>query len=59
VLFRPSPIDRDTRAKKIALTLVRGGYDVVILTPVSPGESTDERRLGPVRVLPVVLSTAF
>ena len=50
VLFRPSPIDRDTRAKKIALTLARGGYDVVVLTPVVPGESTDERRLGPVRV---------
>ncbi len=59
VLFRPSPIDRDTRAKKIALTLARGGYDVVVLTPVVPGESTDERRLGPVRVLPVVLSTTF
>ena len=59
VLFRPSPIDRDTRAKKIALTLARGGYDVVVLTPVAPGESTDERRLGPVRVLPVVLSTTF
>ncbi len=59
VLFRPSPIDRDSRAKKIALTLARGGYDVVVLTPVSPGESMDERRLGPVRVLPVVLSTTY
>jgi glycosyltransferase involved in cell wall biosynthesis len=59
LLFRSSPIDRDTRAKKIALTLARAGYDVVVLTPVSPGESTDERRLGPVRVVPVVLSTTF
>jgi len=59
VLFRPSPIDRDTRAKKIALTLARGGYDVVVLTPVSRGESTQERFLGPVRVVPVVLSTTF
>ncbi|HEX3002624.1 MAG TPA: glycosyltransferase family 4 protein [Angustibacter sp.] len=57
VLFRPSPIDRDTRAKKIALTLARGGYDVVVLTPVRPGEPRDERRLGPVRVLPVLLET--
>lgn len=59
VLFRPSPIDRDTRAKKVALTLARGGYDVVVLTPVLRGESTDERWIGPVRVVPVVLGTTY
>jgi glycosyltransferase involved in cell wall biosynthesis len=53
VLFRPSPIDRDTRAKKTALTLHRGGYDVVVLSAVDADAPADELCLGPVRVLQV------
>lgn len=51
------PLDRDTRARKFAATLARGGYDVVILSPVATGSDTTESTMGEVRVLPVVVST--
>ncbi len=58
VLFRPNPIDSDSRAKKFAETLQRLGYEAVVLSPVAPGEPTDERWLGQVRVVPVVVDTS-
>ena len=44
--------------RRLGLTLSRLGYDVVALTPVSPGESADEQSLGSVRVVPVPVGTA-
>jgi len=58
VLFRQSGIDADTRAKKFALTLARLGYEPILLAPVAPGDPLTERRLGPVRVIPVEIGTA-
>jgi glycosyltransferase involved in cell wall biosynthesis len=57
VLFRPSSIERDTRAKKVALTLHRAGYDVTVLSVVAVGEPLEEQSLGPVKVVPVALRT--
>lgn len=57
VLFRPMPLDRDTRAKKFAATLARGGYDVIILSPVETGADLAEKRMGSVRIVPVAVST--
>jgi hypothetical protein len=51
VLFRHSSIDRDTRAKKFALTLQRSGFDVVIVSTESPGSPSGEARLGTIPVL--------
>lgn len=57
VLFRPMPLDRDTRAKKFAATLARGGYDVVVLAPVNTGSDTTEQAMGGVRIIPVPVGT--
>lgn len=57
VLFRANRIDTDTRAKKWALTLDRLGYEVIVLDPISESDDATERRLGGVRVLPVVVGT--
>lgn len=51
VLFRHSSIDRDTRAKKFALTLQRSGFDVVIVSTETPGSPSGEARLGTIPVL--------
>jgi glycosyltransferase involved in cell wall biosynthesis len=51
------PLDRDTRARKFAATLARGGYEVIILSPVATGADTTESTMGRVRVVPVVVST--
>ncbi|MEO8556422.1 MAG: hypothetical protein ABI474_07100, partial [Actinomycetota bacterium] len=51
VLFRHAPVPRDTRAKKLALTLARAGYDVTIVSAEGPAASPGESRLGPVRVV--------
>ncbi|WP_461045851.1 glycosyltransferase family 4 protein [Terrabacter koreensis] len=51
------PLDRDTRAKKIAATLSRGGYDVVILSPVATGADETTQTMGDVTVVPVPVST--
>jgi len=56
VLFRANSIDSDSRAKKFALTLSRLGYDVVVLSAEQHGADTAERRLGPVRVIPVIMT---
>lgn len=51
------PLDRDTRAKKFAATLARGGYDVVVLSPVTTGGDTTEQVMGGVRIIPVPVAT--
>jgi len=51
VFFRHSPVPRDSRAKKLALTLARAGYDVVIVSAEGPDASLGESRLGPVRIV--------
>lgn len=63
VMFRPNGIDHDTRGKKIALSLARGGYQVTSINAVPPGSADVEHqgelpeyRLGPVRVVTVELS---
>jgi glycosyltransferase involved in cell wall biosynthesis len=56
VLFRANSIDSDSRAKKFALTLSRLGYDVVVLSAEQHGADTAERRIGPVRVIPVIMT---
>lgn len=53
VLFRHSPIDRDTRAKKWSLALARAGYDVIVISAEAPDAERTESSLGPVRVLHV------
>jgi len=53
VLFRQSPVPRDSRAKKLALTLARAGYDVMIVSAEGPDASPGESRLGPVRIIHV------
>ena len=55
VIFRHAPIDIDTRAKKVALTLHRGGYRVTVISVEPAGASSREEWLGPVRVLRVPL----
>ncbi len=58
VLFRPNTVEHDTRGKKIALSLARGGYHVTSLNCVLPGEDPAEHRLalGPVDIVTVALS---
>ncbi len=58
VLFRPNTVEHDTRGKKIALSLARGGYEVTSVNCVLPGEDPAEHRLalGPVRIVTVALS---
>jgi glycosyltransferase involved in cell wall biosynthesis len=51
------PLDRDTRAKKFAATLSRGGYEVILLSPVSREEDTSDQRMGAVRIVPVVVGS--
>ncbi len=51
VFFRHAPVPRDSRAKKLALTLARAGYDVVIVSAEGPDASPGESRLGPVRIV--------
>jgi glycosyltransferase involved in cell wall biosynthesis len=51
------PLDRDTRAKKFAATLSRGGYEVILLSPVDRDQDITEQRMGAVRVVPVVVGT--
>jgi len=51
VLFRHAPVPRDSRAKKLALTLARAGYDVTIVSAEGPDATPGESRLGPVRIV--------
>lgn len=51
VLFRHSPIERDTRAKKWSLALARAGYDVIVISAEAPDVERSESTLGPVRVI--------
>ena len=51
VLFRHAPVPRDSRAKKVALTLARAGYDVTIVSAEGPDATPGESRLGPVRIV--------
>ncbi|MHB1738785.1 MAG: glycosyltransferase, partial [Actinomycetes bacterium] len=55
VLVRPYPLTTDTRARKIALSLSRAGYQVTIAA-LSGDQAAHEARLGPCRVvlLPLV-----
>jgi glycosyltransferase involved in cell wall biosynthesis len=55
VLFRHAPVPRDSRAKKLALTLARAGYDVIIVSAEGPDASPTESRLGPVRIVHVAV----
>lgn len=55
VLFRHAPIDLDTRAKKIATTLSRGGYRVTVVSVEQPGTEPGEASMGDVRILRVPL----
>jgi glycosyltransferase involved in cell wall biosynthesis len=57
VLFRPSSVEADTRAKKIALTLARSGYEVVLLSAVPLGTDLTEGGMGQVRIVPVEVRT--
>jgi len=59
VLFRANAIDSDSRAKKFALTLARLGYEVHVLSAEEQGAPTAQRRLGPVRVHPVIMTHAM
>ncbi|MFZ0159749.1 MAG: glycosyltransferase family 4 protein [Kineosporiaceae bacterium] len=58
VMFRPNTVEHDTRGKKIALSLARGGYDVISLNCVLPGADPDDHQLalGPVQIVTVALS---
>lgn len=51
VLFRQSPVPRDSRAKKVALTLARAGYDVIIVSTETRAVSPMDSMLGPVRIV--------
>jgi len=55
VLFRHAPVPRDSRAKKLALTLARAGYDVIIVSAEGRDASPTESRLGPVRIVHVAV----
>lgn len=62
VLFRHAPVPRDSRAKKLALTLARAGYEVVIISAErhadSPTDSvlSPDSMLGPVRIVHLAVS---
>jgi glycosyltransferase involved in cell wall biosynthesis len=58
VMFRPNTVEHDTRGKKIALSLARGGYEVISLNCVLPGADPDDHQLslGPVQIVTVALS---
>lgn len=53
VLFRHAPIDRDTRAKKWALTLDRVGYEVIVLSAEAADAERRESTLAGVRIIHV------
>jgi glycosyltransferase involved in cell wall biosynthesis len=57
VMFRPAAVEVDTRAKKIALSLSRAGYEVVLVSGGPPLVERAERWLGPVRVITVPIPT--
>lgn len=46
VLFRHAPIDIDSRAKKFATTLQRGGYEPIVISLEAVGATAGECRLG-------------
>ncbi|MFD0865902.1 glycosyltransferase, partial [Tessaracoccus lubricantis] len=58
VLFRHAPVDIDTRAKKIAQTLSRGGYRVTIVSVEQPGTQPGEAVMNDVRIIRVPLKDA-
>ena len=58
VLFRHAPVDIDTRAKKIATTLSRGGYRVTIVSVEPAGTSPGEAVMNDVRIIRVPLKGA-
>ncbi|MHA7862050.1 glycosyltransferase family 4 protein [Tessaracoccus sp. Y36] len=58
VLFRHAPVDIDTRAKKIAQTLSRGGYRVTIVSVEQPGSAPGEAVMNDVRIIRVPLQNA-
>ncbi|WP_040283624.1 glycosyltransferase [Tessaracoccus massiliensis] len=58
VLFRHAPVDIDTRAKKIAQTLSRGGYRVTIVSVEQPGSAPGEAVMNDVRIIRVPLKNA-
>ncbi|MDO5677578.1 MAG: glycosyltransferase [Propionibacteriaceae bacterium] len=58
VLFRHAPVDIDTRAKKIATTLSRGGYRVTIVSVEPPGTAASEAVMNDVRIIRVPLAYA-
>ncbi len=53
VLFRHAPIERDTRAKKWALTLDRVGYEVIVLSAEPADAERRESSLAGVRIIHV------
>ena len=53
VLFRHAPVERDSRAKKWAMTLARIGYEVVVVSAEPPDVEPHESAIGPVRVVHV------
>jgi len=57
-MFRHAPIDIDTRAKKIAATLTRGGYRATVISVEPEGSPRRNATMGDVDVLRVPLAEA-
>lgn len=57
VIFRHAPIDFDSRAKRIAGTLLRGGFEPIVISVEPAGGRSEEFLLdGAIRVIRVPLT---